>query len=453
MLKIGVLVACVCLCGSVVYGQESVESEMERVEVDPRLASWIDLVRTSTAENEKAVLDRIRFDMPEELADAQDEKGMTVLMHACRHSTKRVIRLLLLETKDARARDKEGRTALHHAAYHPDTVITREIFTLFTIAAAGLEHGKDKNGMTMLMLLCRQDHPLETINAYVIRNALHVRSEMNDLDSSGHSAVSYAAINNTDGRIWALLKEYGAYLEKGYTEFGLRPIHLAARENTAEVVDAILAQGADVNARDAQGSTALTWALAGNDDPQMVRDLLQHGADATMRNTPGATMTHAAAVGSRDAEIFELILDAGAPVDEVLPAQASVSPARLYAQQGRDPAVWALLAARGADLNRKGEYDPPMLMLAIDRGVNAAFAGAMIDAGCDVNDLYTIGNSSALLLACRKSTPEVVTLLLDRGADATLVSAEEKGVMAYAAMNPKLQDHPVLDRLRALGGE
>jgi len=48
---------------------------------------------------------------------------------------------------------------------------------------------------------------------------------------------------------------------------------------------------------------------------------------------------------------------------------------------------------------------------------------------------------------------ELVQLLIDHGADATPLSAEHKGVLEYAAMNPKLKDHPVLDRMRETVGE
>jgi ankyrin repeat protein len=444
-----VLIACVGIAAPAAVAQESEAVGMEARETDPRLQSWIELVYTVTEANEDAIVDRLRFELTEHLAGARDERGMTVLMHACRGSTPKVIRELLLKTPNPRARDHEGRTAMHHAAFHPNTEVTREVFTLMTVAGQGVEHGKDEKGMTMFMLLCREDHPIETIDAYAKRNAIHVRSEMNDLDESGHSAVSYAAINNTDDRVWDVLSKYGADLEKGYTEYGLLPLHLAARENTAEVVVAILRQGADVNARDKQGSTALTWALVGNRDGFMVPFLLQNGADATLRNTPGATMTHAAAIGGQDASTFKLLLDAGAPVDEVLPPQPSVSPARLYAQRGIDPEVWALLRERGADMNRKGEFDPPMLMVAIQRRAHEAFVEAMLEAGCDVNDLWEPANNSALLLACRGATPETIELLLNHGADATLVNAEGKGVMDYAAMNEQIQGHAVLERLRA----
>ena len=77
----------------------------------------------------------------------------------------------------------------------------------------------------------------------------------------------------------------------------------------------------------------------------------------------------------------------------------------------------------------------------------------MIDAGCDVNDRWEVANGSALLMACRGSSPEMITMLLDHGADATLVSAEGKGVLEYAALNPKLEGHAVVERLRSFVGD
>ncbi len=92
-------------------------------------------------------------------------------------------------------------------------------------------------------------------------------------------------------------------------------------------------------------------------------------------------------------------------------------------------------------------------MVAIDRGVSVEHAAAMIDAGCDVNDRWEVANGSALLMACRGSSPEMITMLLDHGADASLVSAEGKGVLDYAALNPQLEGHAVVERLRSFVGD
>jgi ankyrin repeat protein len=52
---------------------------------------------------------------------------------------------------------------------------------------------------------------------------------------------------------------------------------MAARNGDAELVEFLLAQGADINARAADGSTALS--LAAKDElPDMVKLLQEHGA-------------------------------------------------------------------------------------------------------------------------------------------------------------------------------
>src|SRR4029079_980836 len=53
----------------------------------------------------------------------------------------------------------------------------------------------------------------------------------------------------------------------------------AARAGNADAVKTLLAQGADVNARESyKGQTALMWAAAER-HPEVVKVLLEHGAD------------------------------------------------------------------------------------------------------------------------------------------------------------------------------
>src|SRR5690554_2047923 len=87
----------------------------------------------------------------------------------------------------------------------------------------------------------------------------------------------------------------------------------AARSlDTAGAVAAI-AQQADVNEAEADGTTALHWAVH-HDDAKLVEALLQAGADPTVANDYGATpMSEAAVVGN--VEVIEQLLDAGADAD------------------------------------------------------------------------------------------------------------------------------------------
>ena len=447
MLRICVIMLCLCSMSYNAVGQDANENAVAP-EVDPRLQEWIDLVKSCTKENEDEIWQSLLYKLPDELADAKDENGMTLLMHACRHATKKIIGLLLRESNSPRARDNENRTGLHHLAFHHDTRVTAQGFTQFVIASQGTEHGEDIHGMTMFMLLCKENHPIDTLKKFAAYNAIHVRMEMNELDNSGNSTVSYAAMHNTDHRIWELLTMYGADLTKTYTDNQLTPLHLAARENMAEVAGAIIREGAEVDALDSRSMTPLMWALLQNKDPLMVRYLLQAKADVTHRSDQGATMTHAAAFGAQNADVFTRILEAGSPADEPVPGSPSATPARLYVQYGQDPQVWQVLADHGADLNRKPKDEAPMLMQALTSKKDFAFIKAMIVAGCDVNDPYEPFNTTPLMMACKDGPPELVELFLDHGADTTVTDVAGKTAYDSAAANPLLQGHSVLKRLK-----
>ncbi|MEX2261810.1 MAG: ankyrin repeat domain-containing protein [Bryobacteraceae bacterium] len=64
------------------------------------------------------------------------------------------------------------------------------------------------------------------------------------------------------------------------------PLHAAVAGRHAEIAEALLAGGAEVNARQQAGYTPLHTA-AGNGQKEMVRLLLAHGADASMRSDDG----------------------------------------------------------------------------------------------------------------------------------------------------------------------
>ena len=63
---------------------------------------------------------------------------------------------------------------------------------------------------------------------------------------------------------------------------------MAVRSGRVKVAEALLTRGADVNAQDDRGQTALMVA-AGFSDPKMVRLLLDHKADVNIKDGDGFT--------------------------------------------------------------------------------------------------------------------------------------------------------------------
>ena len=84
---------------------------------------------------------------------------------------------------------------------------------------------------------------------------------------------------------------------------------------TPDRVKAIIASGADVNAKGEQGITLLMVAAAFSDNPEIVSALLNAGADVNTRVYGGSTILMQAVIHSENPEIIRTLLDAGADVN------------------------------------------------------------------------------------------------------------------------------------------
>lgn len=177
---------------------------------------------------------------------------------------------------------------------------------------------------------------------------------------------------------------------------GATPLMGAAARGDAEMVRVLLEAGADVGASDADGVTALLLAAGGNPDPGVVRVLLEAGADAT-----GALLV--AAMANHNPEVLRALLDGGvdASGEEGRGAlRAALLRAVSDATDRRDPhppippptleqeaEVVRLLLAAGVDPSThsgdEGGLTP--LLLSVLSG-NAAIVAALLDAGVDVDE-------------------------------------------------------------------
>jgi ankyrin repeat protein len=82
-----------------------------------------------------------------------------------------------------------------------------------------------------------------------------------------------------------------------------------SESDAAEAIGICLAHGADINARNANGDTALHAAVAGRGSEPLVRALLDEGADPHARNGRGQTPLDIAAAGRRDGRDLTRIVE------------------------------------------------------------------------------------------------------------------------------------------------
>ncbi len=151
----------------------------------------------------------------------------------------------------------------------------------------------------------------------------------------------------------------------------------AAQDRDVGAIRALLAEGHEVDAPQADGATALAWA-AHRDDAEMADLLLRAGAGPNAANDLGVT------------------------------------PLMLAAENGSAPMVERLLQA-GADPNLARPAGGTALMMAAHSG-STAVVRRLIAAGADVDDAAG-GGQTALMWAAAGGHPGVVTVLAEVGAD------------------------------------
>ena len=253
---------------------------------------------------------------------------------------------------------------------------------------------------------------------------------------------------------------------------GVRPpIVDAARNADRDALRALIEKKVDVNATEADGSTALLWASyrddtesaklliraranvnAANDlgvtplwtasqngSSAMVRTLLEAGANPNAALLAGETPGMVAA-RSGYAEIVEQLLVKGANANA---RGARGQTALMWAVAQKHPDVVKVLLAHGADVQARSEVwrevmaVPPHGQLEYNRAIphggetalmfaarvgDLASAKLLVAAGSNVNDQDAWG-VSATVLAAHSGFGEFVEFLLDKGADPNAAAA------------------------------
>lgn len=96
-----------------------------------------------------------------------------------------------------------------------------------------------------------------------------------------------AAMNGEREEVLRLLGE-GVDINAQSNEQGYTPLIAAVKWNQLDIVNLLLSQGSDINARDKKGETALMHAVA-NGNAEMIKTLLSHKPDLSIKDNRGYT--------------------------------------------------------------------------------------------------------------------------------------------------------------------
>lgn len=187
-----------------------------------------------------------------------------------------------------------------------------------------------------------------------------------------------------------------------------------AENREFEAVRTLVDQGTDTNAVQADGMSALHWAVY-HEQTETARMLIKAGAHAGLQNRYGVSPLSLACQNG-NGELVELLLEAGADPNTTLPGDETAL--MTAARTGLLEPVESLLA-HGAEVNAKELNQQTALMWAAAEG-HVRVVDALIAAGAEVDHQLKSG-FTALFFAIREGRIAVTQRLLDAGGDVNQV--------------------------------
>lgn len=410
---------------------------------------------------------RVRAYLPADV-NAANRMGETALMWAVRTRRRKLVALLLaagadpnLRTCDAPncVRLREGACVERERAPGQSALIWATAVAVDAYARMLLSHGADPNladdwGQTPLLWAALEG------NLAVARLLLAAGAAVNQADDIGRTPLLAAAYGGHAALV-SLLRRAGAdTTHRLHREFGgLTLVHAAALSNDEETLS-VAAAGADLNACDSELVTPLTAAIA-EGHSRTARALIALGADVDARGGRAAATPLWAANWHRDDDYAERWLE------DLLAAGADPNvtglfeePPLLQAVGARRIKIALRLIDAGANLlatDRRGTTvlmqaaacsSVPLVQLLLDRGLDANAARPdgrtalmftanptvirlLVRFGADVNAQTETGETA--LMFRRDHHLEAVQTLLDLGADPSLQNSSGQTVIDIAS--------------------
>eukprot|EP00048_Salpingoeca_helianthica_P003903 m.71729 g.71729 ORF g.71729 m.71729 type:complete len:440 (-) comp12960_c0_seq1:26-1345(-) len=336
-------------------------------------------------------------------------KNFYSLHEAVKVNNSEACELLSPLVEDVNAYDEHGRTALHYAAENRDPCLEILLRHKANVTLRTLTHDFDP---VILVAANGTARGLEMLGA--------AGANLSACDVRGSSALHFATLNPLDAAaVVSALLEAGAD-PAGRNTLGETPLHWAAMSGAVGAMQELLAAGADPAATCEGNRTVLHVAIeAAEKDSDVVAVLISAGADPRVRDGMGVTALQEAIVFRKDEAAAAII--AACVLGERDCADTHPRTLHMAAYHGL-PETVSLLCEAGADAAALSPAGKSTLHAAAEGGSASVIALLLSGPAAVHLNTATRDGDTPLHVAARRGHVEVARVLLDAGADRSLLT-------------------------------
>jgi serine/threonine-protein phosphatase 6 regulatory ankyrin repeat subunit B len=420
--------------------------------------------------------------------NVRDWDDLTALIPAASSGHLDICKLLVKEGIDVNAKDKDGITALMEASIMGHTKIVEflldsgaeldatansEVTALWLASGEGrvpvmkilLNKGADAtntrvDGITALMTASVGGHE------EAVKLLLENGADASATDGDGLTPLINAAENGTVAVMKLLVHsvEDPVQYVNSVSSTGFTALIIAAAHGHSPAIEYLLNVGADANAAHENGVNALMYAAAGGHTEAMKLLIEKGKVDVNVRHSNGGTAFMEASTGGH-LEAMKLLIDNGALIDFI--DTDGVTPLMAVASLGFLEAQTLILDTLKKKMSKK-ELTDHINMLSVSGGSSVMFAAAgghascakqLIELGAEINKRSEatpeylvkvkqqmedgtypepdphVDGVTALHVAAQGGHLECVNLLIDSGADVTILDEENRTALMLAVKN------------------
>jgi len=204
---------------------------------------------------------------------------------------------------------------------------------------------------------------------------------------------------------------------------GYSALMIAAISGTAQEMRMLIQHGANVNFFNRDSLTALWLAIPDRDKAEL---LLDKGADIHLIAKDGTTILSKLSSIAGSAPLIQLFIDKGANLQKSNAGNNLI----IRSAISGDTAILGLFIRMGLEVNGVDENGIPPLIIAAHYHCIPTLS-MLLDHGANINAVSQRRGMTALMNAARAGDEDVVAFLLERGADAKIVSKSGYTALTY----------------------